>query len=113
MPTVPLGLRTGGDALWRAIVESQDLDAGQLATLEQACRQRDRADVLAPQAAIGDLAAIRHERDAALSMARLLAALRLPDTVGGKRPARRQLRGVQQPSAVSSLERARQAKTGA
>ena len=45
-------------------------------------------------------------------LARLIAALRLPDEATGKRPQRRQIRGVQKPSAVSSLERARAAKSG-
>ena len=40
-------------------------------------------------------------------MARLIAALRLPDEKTGKRPQRRQVRGVQSPSKVSSLEAAR------
>ena len=47
------------------------------------------------------------------ALARLIAALRLPDEATGKRPQKRQVRGVQQPSKVSSLERARAAKTGA
>lgn len=46
-------------------------------------------------------------------LARLIAALRLPDEATGKRPQKRQIRGVQKPSKVSSLDRARQAKTGA
>lgn len=44
-------------------------------------------------------------------LARLVAALRLPDQASGKRPQHRQVRGVQQPSAVSSLDRARAAKS--
>ena len=47
------------------------------------------------------------------SLARLISALRLPDEATGKRPQKRQIRGAQKPSKVSSLERARQAKTGA
>ena len=47
------------------------------------------------------------------TLARLISALRLPDEATGKRPQKRQIRGVQQPSKVSSLERARAAKTGA
>jgi hypothetical protein len=87
------------------------LDEGppQLATLELACRQRDRCDTLAPEAAAGDPGALRHERDAALTMTRLLAALRLPDEAGRKPQARR-MRDVQVPSTVtpmSALERAR------
>lgn len=45
-------------------------------------------------------------------LARLVAALRLPDTATGKRPQHRQTRGVQQPSKVSSLDAAR-ARAGA
>ena len=52
-------------------------------------------------------------RQQAASLARLIAALRLPDEATGKRPQKRQIRGVQKPSKVSSLDRARQAKTGA
>lgn len=44
-------------------------------------------------------------------LARLVAALRLPDEATGKRPQKRQMRGVQQPSKVSSLDRARAAKS--
>lgn len=44
-------------------------------------------------------------------LARLISALRLPDEVTGKRPQRRQVRGVQKPSAVSSLDKARAAKS--
>ena len=44
-------------------------------------------------------------------LARLISALRLPDEATGKRPQKRQLRGVQKPSKVSSLERARAAKS--
>ena len=47
------------------------------------------------------------------ALARLISALRLPDEATGKRPQKRQIRGVQKPSKVSSLERARAAKTGA
>lgn len=40
-------------------------------------------------------------------LARLVAALRLPDEATGKRPQKRQSRGVYQPAGMSSLERAR------
>ncbi len=108
----PKGLRSGGRRLWEGIAGDNELDDGQLATLEQACRQRDRADSLASAAASGDPSALRHEREAGLAMTRLIAALRLPDEKSGKRPQSRQVRGVQKPSTVSSLERARSAKTG-
>jgi hypothetical protein len=51
-------------------------------------------------------------RQQAALLARLIAALRLPDEATGKRPQRRQVRGVQKPSKVSSLDRARAAKSG-
>jgi len=109
---MPKGLRPGGKALWQGVVgDHDDLDTGQLVTLEAACRQRDRADQLAAAAATGEPSALRHERESALAMTRLLAAMRLPDAAG-KRPIARQVRGVQGPSKVSSLERARLAKSG-
>lgn len=111
MAGIPRGLRSGGKALWVGLSEHHDLDAGQVATLEGACRQRDRADLLASAAGAGDASALRQERDSLLAMARLIAALRLPNEAG-KRPQARQLRGVQQPSGkVSSLDKARAAKS--
>jgi hypothetical protein len=88
-----------------------------------ACRTADRVEHLEGLAATTDpvvegragpmihplLAEVRQQ---AALLARLVAALRLPDEATGKKPQRRQLRGVQKPSAVSSLERARQAKSG-
>ncbi len=114
MTTTPKGLKAGGRRLWDGITEEHAaLDSGQLALLEQACRQRDRADSLAASAAAGDPGALRHERDSAMAMARLIAALRLPDEKTGKRPQARTLRGAHQPkTGVSSLDRARAAKTG-
>ena len=106
--TAPKGLRAGGRRLWAGLTDVHDLDVAGLATLELACRQRDRADALAAEAAAGDPGALRHERDASLAMARLIASLRLPDAASGQRPQRRQLRGVQRPSSVASLDRARQ-----
>ncbi len=103
MTTDPVGLFDGGEALWAGVTALHDLDDAQLATLEQACRQRDRADALAEKASTGDASALRHEREAGLAMTRLLAAMRLPDDAG-RRPQARQLRGVQQPSAGRSVE---------
>jgi hypothetical protein len=105
--TAPKTLRAAGKALWRDITAEHDaLDAGQRATLEAACKMRDRMDQLREVADSGDPKWLRQERDAALAMTRLLAAMRLPDDAG-KRPQARQLRGVQKPSAVTSLDRAR------
>lgn len=50
-------------------------------------------------------------RQQAQLLARLVAALRLPDEATGKKPQHRQLRGVQQPRAVSSLDVARGARS--
>lgn len=88
-----------------------------------ACRTADRVEHLEGLAAVTDpvvegrggpmihplLAEVRQQ---AALLARLVSALRLPDDATGRKPQRRQMRGVQKPSAVSSLERARQAKSG-
>ncbi len=112
--TTPRNLQAGGRRLWRGVLaEHPDLDAQQLAVLEEACRQKDRCDAFAPAALEGDVAAMRGERQAALSMARLLAALRLPDRQTGRRPQHRQIRGAYAPSPVSSLSRARARLEGA
>lgn len=87
-----------------------------------ACRTADRVDHLEIRAAevdpvvegrtglmIHPLFAEVRQQEALL--ARLVAALRLPDEASGKRPQHRQLRGVQQPGKVSSLDRARAAKS--
>lgn len=89
-----------------------------------ACRTADRVDHLEELARTTDpvvegrsgpmihplLAEVRQQ---SALLARLVAALRLPDEATGKKPQRRQMRGVQKPSAVSSLDRARAAKAGA
>ncbi len=83
-----------------------------------ACRTADRVDHLEELARTTEpvvegrggpmihplLAEVRQQ---SALLARLVAALRLPDEATGKKPQRRQLRGVQQPSAVTPLERAR------
>jgi hypothetical protein len=90
-----------------------------------ACRTADRVDELELAAATVDaiidsrtgpsihpvLVEVRHQ---AALLARLVAALRLPDEMTSKRPQRRQLRGVQQPSAtpISALDRARNRSAG-
>jgi hypothetical protein len=107
--TAPKGLGEAGRALWVGINGAfADLDAGQQATLEAACKQYDRATALSAKAADGDSSALRHERESSLAMARLLAALRLPDPATGKRPQLRGIRGVHQSTAkLSALDRAR------
>lgn len=126
----PVGLRSGGRALWRSITdEHDDLDAAQLAQLTEACRAKDRLDQLdlllrgsvatwaevyttadGKPVSLRIDAALQRANDTANLMKQLLAALRLPDE-SGRRPQRRSARGVQAPSvpggAVTSLERAR------
>lgn len=126
------GFGAGGQRLWDAITEDHsDLTAPQLVQLEEACRAKDRLDRLdrllsgETDTWISVMHSARTEDyeikvDAALSQAnatanlmkQLLAALRLPDPVTGKKPQYRGPRGAvapQQPGGkVSSLDRARQ-----
>lgn len=134
---VPPGLRAGGEALWRGVTEAHTLDEVQTVQLLEACRAKDRLDQL-DAVLRGDVdvwARLVHRTrtddyelkiDDALGkanatanqMKQLLASLRLPDE-GGKRPqARGGARGSYAASAekagkVSSLDRARAAKSGA
>ena len=133
----PAGLRPGGRSLWKAIADDHELDAPQLVQLEEACRAKDRLDQL-DRVLRGDLdtwavlvpvdmectelrlqiaGALSKANETANLMKQLLAALRLPDEQTGKRPQRRGPRGAQKPTVpggkVSSLDRARQRKTGA
>lgn len=131
----PSTLGDGGRALWNSIDSEHDLTAPQRVQLEEACRAKDRLDQL-DKILRGDTdtwAYLVHDArtedyelkiDAALTtanatanlMKQLLAALRLPDEATGKKPQYRGPRGAQKPtvaggSKVSSLERARAAKS--
>lgn len=137
MTTTPRGLRSGGRSLWKAIDEDHDLDAPQLVQLEEACRAKDRLDQL-DEVLRGDsdtwmrlvmdiqsngdvyelrmTQALTQANATANLMKQLLAALRLPDEQTGKKPQRRGPRGAVAPQVpggkVSSLDRAREAKSG-
>lgn len=107
---------SGGSALWAAISEDHDLDAPQLAQLEEACRAKDRCDQLhAMLSEQMDSAVLKDANATANLLKQLLAALRLPDAQTGKKPQYRGPRGAvapQQPGGkVSSLDRARAAKS--
>src|SRR5918996_822843 len=129
----PNGLGSGGRALWRAVVESHELDATQHVQLEEACRCKDRLDKLDAllrgdagawvsvewRAQRGDCTlsvddALAKANSTATLMKQLIASLRLPDETTGKRPHNRgAARGAYTPTAakgVASLDRARQAK---
>ncbi len=132
----PQGLGPGGRALWRAVTKDHALDAIQLVQLTEACRAKDRLDKL-DLILNGDAetwVTITHRAqtedyelkiDDALGKAnatanllkQLLAALRLPDEAGKKPQQRGGARGSYRPTAaggkVSSLDRARAAKSGA
>ncbi len=116
--------------MWADICESHALDPSQRVQLEEACRAKDRLDKL-DRILTGEVetwAALVHDVrtedyelkiDAALSQAnstanlmkQLLAALRLPDVASGKRPQVRAARGAYKPTGVSSLDKARAAKS--
>lgn len=129
----PAGLGSGGQSLWKSVVDAHDLDAVQLVQLTEACRAKDRLDKL-DDLLRGDVdtwaeivedrdgvpvslridSALQRANDTANLLKQLLAALRLPDAAG-KRPQYRGPRGVQAPSTpggrVSSLDRARAKRT--
>jgi hypothetical protein len=124
---MPFDLGTRGARLWVSLLaqdsslEAEDAPMREVALT--ACRTADRVEQLEALSALVDpvvegrtgpmihplLAEVRQQ---SALLARLVAALRLPDEATGKKPQRRQMRGVQQPSAVSSLDRAR-ARAGA
>ncbi|MFC4000751.1 hypothetical protein ACFS2C_11835 [Prauserella oleivorans] len=115
-------LQERGRRLWASLLEqdtelADERDPRREVALS-ACRTADRVELLERMAAEvppvldGKTHPVLVEvRQQSALLARLVAALRLPDE-HGRRPQRRQLRGVHQPAAVSSLERARRAKTG-
>lgn len=143
MTRTPDGLGDGGRRLWQAIDDDHELDAVQLVQLEEACRQKDRLDEMDSiihgkgvlnlmRFRVDALDVVDDERlvnvtvkfdaiidranSTANTMKQLLAALRLPDAVTGKKPQFRGARGAQKPTVaggakVSSLDRARAAKT--
>jgi hypothetical protein len=123
--TFDLGPR--GSRLWASLLSQDASLEEESAPMREvalsACRTADRVEELERRSAgvdpvvetergvlIHPLFAEVRQQEALL--ARLVAALRLPDQATGKRPQKRQVRGVQKPAKVSSLERARQAKTG-
>jgi hypothetical protein len=120
-------LGPGGSALWDDITATHDLDEGQRVQLSEACRAKDRLDKLDQllRTDVDVWARIVHRAqtkdyelviDKALAQAnatasvmkQLLAALRLPDEVSGRRPQQRGGgRGVHVPSGASARDRLR------
>ncbi len=100
----PAGLHAAGRGLWRAVLDAYDLDAHEELLLLQACRCADHLDRLAAEADAGTVTVTNHKGDAvahpaltesrqqAITLARLLAALRMPTgetDAGLVRPQRR------------------------
>ena len=116
-PKPPSGMGTGGRKLWNDIVSRYELAQHELRLLTEACRTADDCDRFAKVIAVdGDLITnpssglvkphpLHNQlRDARLSLARLLGALRIPeeyerDASGLRRPNRRM--GVHRPRRVS------------
>lgn len=127
MSKTPAGLGPRGRRLWQNMLAQdsalEDESEPRREVALTACRTADRLERLEAMAADtepvieGKAGPMTHPvfaevRQQSALLARLVAALRLPDEATGKRPQRRQVRGVQQPSNVSSLDRAR-ARSGA
>lgn len=127
-PRTPPGLGPGGRSLWKAVVDLHDLDPMQQVQLLEACRSKDRLDKL-DGLLTGDVdtwarltvdvesddrvfevrvtQALAQANATANLLKQLLAALRLPDEVTGKRPQVRAARGAYkaQPAKASARDR--------
>lgn len=98
--TTPAGLASSGRRLWRSVMADYELDCHEELLLLEACRCADRLDALAGELTGSVLTtngrgevqahpAVVEARAQSLTLARLLASLRLPtDDVAG-RPQRR------------------------
>lgn len=112
--SAPDDLFAGGRTLWADITEAHELDASQLVQLLEACRAKDRCDLMSRiYAENGHDSKLAADLNATANLVKqLLAALRLPDPQTGKKPQYRGPRGAQAPTVaggkVSSLDRARQ-----
>jgi len=111
--SIPDGLADGGQDLWKSVTEAHELDAVQEVQLLEACRAKDRLDKLddllrgeadlwmrlTHRVNTSDYElhidkALAQANTTANMMKQLLAAMRLPDEVSGKRPQRRAARGA-------------------
>jgi hypothetical protein len=93
-------LKAGGRALWSSVVERFELEVPESAILLQAARTKDAVDQLAGVVRREGLLsagkphpALVEQRQQSVVLARLVAALRLPDEED-RRPQRRGSRGV-------------------
>ena len=103
-PKLPAGLRSRGKKFWLTVNADLELEVHELELLGEACRTLDRLDSLdrsvRKDGAVGKdgkvspaLVEARHQQ---ITLARVLAALRLPDDFAeaDHRPQRRAARGV-------------------
>lgn len=92
-------LGRAGRRLWDAVTSAHDfLQPWELFILYEACRTKDNLDQLRKMhAATRDPKLLRSANSTAKTMSGLIAALRLPDPVTGRRPIRRGPRGVYRP----------------
>ena len=100
-PAPPDGLADAGRRLWTSVVTDYELDVHELLLLQQACRCADTLDRLAAVAADSPVTVhnvkgdevphptLTESRQQALTLARLLASLRLPSGEESDRPQRR------------------------
>ena len=102
-PAPPKGLDASRPRLWKSVTTDYDLDVHEQLLLVQACRCVDRLDRLAEEAAAAEVTVINargdqvphprltESRQQSLTLARLLASLRLPS---GEEEGRPQHRGA-------------------
>jgi hypothetical protein len=100
-PKTPAGLAGAGARLWRSIVDEYALDCHEELLLLQACRTCDRLDRLDVEASDNPVTVVNmkgdrvshpalvESRQQSLTLARLLASLRLPSGEEEDRPQRR------------------------
>jgi hypothetical protein len=77
-PPVPRDLGAAGRKLWREVVADFELSPTELILLGETCRTLDAVELLAEGEDAGDLRVLRELRQQRLTLARLIAALRLP-----------------------------------
>lgn len=104
-PKAPSGLAATGRRLWRAALADYELDVHEELLLLQACRCADRLDRLETEASTGPVTVTNYKgdqvahpamveaRQQSITLARLLAALRMPAGEEGGQLARPQRRG--------------------
>jgi hypothetical protein len=99
----PKGTKAAGRRLWKSITDDYDLSGAELEILRSAVRVADALDDLAaivasegviePGVGRAHPALVEH-RQQSIALARLIAALRLPDADAGSRLQHRPIRGV-------------------